>query len=126
MRRFPLLAAMLSVLLVVLTYFLMQGTSIIAPHHERADALQAVFLYHAALQRDVLRGRAGLLPNFDTLVESMDELRAAVAGLPAADEIATGAAGTDIEEKTARIDEAVVGQAAIAGRVQFGPPRVRV
>ena len=73
MRRFPLLAAMLSVLLVVLTYFLMQGTSIIAPHHERADALQAVFLYHAALQRDVLRGRAGLLPNYDTLVESMDD-----------------------------------------------------
>ncbi|MGE0630354.1 MAG: DAHL domain-containing protein, partial [Hyphomicrobiaceae bacterium] len=104
---------MLSVLLVVLTYFLMQGTSINAPHHERADVLQAVILYHAALQRDVLRGRAGLLPNYDTLVESMDSLRAAVADLPAANEVATGAAESDIAGKTAGIDKAVAEHEAL-------------
>ncbi|MGE3925928.1 MAG: two-component system VirA-like sensor kinase [Lautropia sp.] len=108
-----MLAAMSSVLLVVLTYFLMQGTSINAPHHERSDVLQAVILYHAALQRDVLRGRAGLLPNYDTLVESTDSLRAAVADLPTADEVATGAAERDIERKTAEIDKAVVEQEAL-------------
>ena len=117
MRRFPLLAAMLSVLLVVLTYFLTQGTSINAPHHERADALQAVILYDAALQRDVLRGRAGLLPNYDTLVESMGSLRAAVAGLPVVDEVATevetGAAESDMRGKTAEIGTAVAEQEAL-------------
>ena len=121
MRRFPLLAVMSSALLVVLTYFLMQGTSINVPHHERADALQAVILHDAALQRDVLRGRAGLLPNYDALVESMGNLRAAVADLPPADEVATGVATgvetgateSDMRGKTAEIGRAVAEQEAL-------------
>lgn len=112
MRRFPLLAATLAVLLLVLTYFLVQGTSINAPRHERADALQAVILHDAALQRDVLRGRAGLLPNYDPLVGSMDRLRAAAADL-SADAGANGDAGTDIRQKAAEVARAVAAQEAL-------------
>lgn len=96
----------------MLTYFLVQGTSINAPRHERADALQAVILHDAALQRDVLRGRAGLLPNYDPLVGSMDRLRAAAADL-SAEAGATGDAGADIRQKTAEVAEAVAEQEAL-------------
>lgn len=43
--------------------------------------LRAVDVNHAALQRDVLRARAGLLSSYDGLVTSVVNLRAAVAGL---------------------------------------------
>lgn len=43
--------------------------------------LRAVDVNHAALQRDVLRARAGLLPSYDGLVTSVVNLRRAVDGL---------------------------------------------
>lgn len=43
--------------------------------------LRAVDVNHAALQRDVLRARAGLLPSYDGLVASVVNLRSAVDGL---------------------------------------------
>ncbi len=43
--------------------------------------LRAVDVNHAALQRDVLRARAGLLPSYDGLVTSVVNLRRAVNGL---------------------------------------------
>lgn len=43
--------------------------------------LRAVDVNHAALQRDVLRARAGLLPSYDGLVSSVVNLRAAADGL---------------------------------------------
>jgi signal transduction histidine kinase len=43
--------------------------------------LRAVDVNHAALQRDVLRARAGLLPSYDDLVSSVVKLREAVDGL---------------------------------------------
>src|SRR5690606_8714927 len=43
--------------------------------------LRAVDVNHAALQRDVLRARAGLLSSYDGLVDSVVSLRTAVAGL---------------------------------------------
>ncbi|MGS1097396.1 two-component system VirA-like sensor kinase (plasmid) [Aquamicrobium terrae] len=112
MKQLPFLAAILAVLLVVLTYFLAKGTSIDAPRHERANALQSVILYDAELQRDVLLGRAGLLPNYDPLVRSMDNLRVAAAGLPS-DDGGTWNAGSDIRQKTADITNSVAEQEAL-------------
>lgn len=43
--------------------------------------LRAVDVNHAALQRDVLRARAGLLPSYDGLVSSVVNLRRSVDGL---------------------------------------------
>lgn len=43
--------------------------------------LRSVDVNHAALQRDVLRARAGLLPSYDDLVVSVVKLREAVDGL---------------------------------------------
>ncbi|MDK1374749.1 MULTISPECIES: two-component system VirA-like sensor kinase [unclassified Sinorhizobium] len=43
--------------------------------------LRAVDVNHAALQRDVLRARAGLLPSYDGLVTSVVNLRSALNGL---------------------------------------------
>ncbi|CAN7664694.1 two-component system VirA-like sensor kinase [Neorhizobium tomejilense] len=112
MRRLPFLAATLVVFLVVLTYFLAQGTSINAPRYERADALQSVILYDAELQRDVLLGRAGLLPNYDPLVGSMNNLRVAAADLPS-DDGSIGNASSDIRQKTAEVARAVAEQEAL-------------
>lgn len=52
------------------------------PTHEAIMMnLRAVDVNHAALQRDVLRARAGLLPSYDGLVNSVVNLRAAAGGL---------------------------------------------
>ena len=102
MNALRLLAPIVAGLVVVLTYFLVQGLTINTPRHERADRLQAVVLYDAPLQRDVLLARAGLLPNYDPLVGSMERLLTAAADLPAASDMASGEARADIERK---IDE---------------------
>jgi hypothetical protein len=91
-KPLSLLAPIIAGLVIVLTYFLVQGTTINTPRHERAEVLQAVVLYDDALQRDVLLARAGLLPNYDPLVRSMENLLTATADLPAASDISSGAA----------------------------------
>ncbi|HEV2897220.1 MAG TPA: two-component system VirA-like sensor kinase [Pseudaminobacter sp.] len=113
MKALRLLAPIIAGLVIVLTYFLVQGTTINTPRHERAEVLQAVVLYDAALQRDVLLARAGLLPNYDPLVRSMENLLMATADLPAASEIASGAARADIERKIAEVTKAVGDQEAL-------------
>jgi signal transduction histidine kinase/CheY-like chemotaxis protein len=112
-KALRLLVPIIAGLVIVLTYFLVQGTTINTPRHERAEVLQAVVLYDAALQRDVLLARAGLLPNYDPLVRSMENLLTATADLPAASEIASGDARADMERKVAEVTKAVGDQEAL-------------
>ena len=75
MRPLNALVPFVAGLLIALTYLLVQGTAPDAERHERTlDALRTVILYNAALQRDVLRARAGLLRSYDPLVASIDSL----------------------------------------------------
>jgi hypothetical protein len=70
------LVAIAAGLLLLLTYLLVEGTGPDAARHERTlDALRASILNDAALQRDVLRARAGLQRNYDPLVQSVANLR---------------------------------------------------
>jgi len=52
-------------------------------HEAILTALRAIDVNHASLQRDVLRARAGLLRNYDPLVESIVNLHAALSRLRA-------------------------------------------
>jgi len=106
MKSLASLIAIVAGLVIVLTYFLVQGTGADRPR-ERAGAIQAVILHDAALQRAVLLARAGLLPNYDPLVRSMEDLLAAAEALPATAEIATGEARTDIERKIGAAVQAI-------------------
>jgi signal transduction histidine kinase/ActR/RegA family two-component response regulator len=75
-------------LLVVLTYFLVRGATPDAAQRERTlDALRALLLSGAALERDVLAARTGLLRNYDPLVAAMAELRASTGVLAEAADI---------------------------------------
>ncbi|GAB4064424.1 two-component system VirA-like sensor kinase [Ancylobacter sonchi] len=67
-------------------------------HEAVLTSLRAIDVDHAALQRDVLQARAGLLLNYDPLVSSIIRLRASVAWLHALfDEAAMG--------ETAQLDD---------------------
>src|SRR5262249_24106681 len=56
---------------------------------------RAVILNDAALQRDVLKARAGLLRNYDPLVQSVENLRNAAATLQAAGRFAYGGSNAE-------------------------------
>src|SRR5262245_37550105 len=72
--RYPLL--IMAGLLLVLTYLLVPlATPDVGRHERTSDALRALILHEAALQRDVLKARAGLLGNYDPLVHSLERLR---------------------------------------------------
>jgi signal transduction histidine kinase/ActR/RegA family two-component response regulator len=73
------LALVVAGLLLALTYLLMPLARPNTDRHNRSfDALWALQLNDAALQRDVLKVRAGLLHNYDPLVKSVGELRRAI------------------------------------------------
>ncbi|WP_191057903.1 two-component system VirA-like sensor kinase [Geminicoccus harenae] len=74
-------------LLVLLTYLMLQGAAPYLPEQEqRLHAVDAIVLNQAALERDALRIRAGLLANYDPLVDATARLQQALrqlqAGLP--------------------------------------------
>ncbi|MGE0006603.1 MAG: two-component system VirA-like sensor kinase [Parvibaculaceae bacterium] len=94
-------------LVIALTYLLIQGMAADAPRHERADALDAIILNSAALQRDVLRARAGSLLSYDPLVRSMTALTSAAARLPAMRDAAAGATAARIEDLIAQVTASV-------------------
>ena len=70
-------------------------------------------LHSAALQRDVLQARGGLLGSYDPFVRSMAKLRTATADLPTAREVASGEARADIDRKIAEVAAAVRDQEAL-------------
>jgi len=73
------LTLLLAGLLIALTYLLMPNTSPDTMRYDRAfDGLRALMLDEAALHRDVLKARAGLLRNYDPLVQSVEGLHRAV------------------------------------------------
>jgi signal transduction histidine kinase/ActR/RegA family two-component response regulator len=100
-------------LLLLLAYLLIQGASPEAARHERAYALRELALNEAALQRDVLQARAGLLRNYDPLVQSVMNLRRAVDDLRAADRQASTEVRAEIDRHTERLAEAVSNQEAL-------------
>ena len=69
MKARVFLSPVIAGLVLLLTYFLVQGATPDAGLHERTlGALRQLILDEAAMQRDVLRARAGLLRNYDPLV----------------------------------------------------------
>jgi signal transduction histidine kinase len=108
MKQLNTLFPIVTGLLIALTYLLVQGTAPDATRHERTlDALRTVILYNAALQRDVLRARAGLLRSYDSLVNSIANLHGATDGLANAREVASGDGQKEIDRKVADVTDAV-------------------
>jgi len=96
-------------LLILLTYLLVRGATPDAVLHERTlEALRTLLLDDAALQRDLLRARAGLLRDYDPLVQSVAGLRGAVDALAALRQGAAGTGdaglGSQVEELAAAVD----------------------
>jgi len=91
-------------LLLALTYLLMPQAAPHAARHERIfDALRVLFLNDAALQRDVLKARAGLLGNYDPLVQSIENMRRALDTLRSDAQVAGGDAGSEIGRQVERL-----------------------
>ncbi|WP_051334015.1 two-component system VirA-like sensor kinase [Mesorhizobium sp. WSM3224] len=108
MKSLPILAPVVACLLIVLTYLLVQGAAPDAARHERTlDALRTVILYNAALQRDVLRARTGLLRDYDPLVRSVGRLDEATGSLSIARDVAGGEAQADIDQRVTGVTAAV-------------------
>ncbi|MER9669037.1 two-component system VirA-like sensor kinase [Mesorhizobium sp. M0203] len=117
MKSLRILAPIVACLLIALTYLLVQGTAPDAARHERTlDALRTVILYNAALQRDVLRARAGLLRSYDPLVRSIENLDEATQTLPAARDAASGETRADIDKRIAEVIAAVRDEEALVER----------
>jgi hypothetical protein len=67
--------ATIGVLLLAITYLAVRGPAPDAARHEQIlSALRLLILNEAALHRDVLRARDGLLRDYDPIVHSVDEL----------------------------------------------------
>jgi hypothetical protein len=83
--------------LLVLTYLLIQSATPDPVQHERTLAVfHALEISDAELNRDLLRTRAGLLRHYDSLVQAVNSLYAALATLRAGGEAAYGGATADI------------------------------
>jgi signal transduction histidine kinase len=100
-------------LVMVLTWFLLQGTTPDDPRSRPEDALRAIAYYNAALQRDVLRARAGLLRSYDPLVHSTERLRAAQQELESAGAIAREDVKLEIDARVDALASAIATQEAL-------------
>ena len=108
------LAPILAGLLLVLTFLLVRGASPDPVRHERIlQALHALTLNDAALHRDLLRARAGLLPNYDPLVEASRGVRQAIDDLRLAGGAPYGGSGAGIEQSLRVLVAAAAGQEAL-------------
>jgi signal transduction histidine kinase/CheY-like chemotaxis protein len=109
-----LLGLAAATLLLLLTYLLIESAAPDAVRHERIlDTLRAATLNDAALQRDVLQARAGLLRNYDPLVRSVESLRHAADDLRMAGQIARGGTRAEIDREVAAVAAAVDEQDAL-------------
>ncbi len=108
MRALGKVLPAIGALLVVLTYLLVRAATPDAALHEQTlEALRALLLEDAALQRDVLRARAGLLRNYDPLVRSVAGLRDAGATLAGLRESAVGESGAEIAAQIDALTDAI-------------------
>src|SRR5262245_32359252 len=111
MRRLSSLVLLITGSLLALTYLLIPLATPGIDRHDRTLAmLQALLLNDAALQRDVLKARAGLLPNYDPLVQSVEELHRAVTTLRSDAHDRAGSAQTEIDRHIQRVAAAVAEQ----------------
>jgi signal transduction histidine kinase/CheY-like chemotaxis protein len=109
-RLVPILAG----LLLALTYLLVRGASPDPVLHERIlQALHELTLNEAALHRDMLRARAGLLPNYDPLVEASRGVSAALETLAAAGAAPYGGSGAGVERRLRELVAAAAEQEAL-------------
>ena len=110
-RALGILVPALGALALALTFLAIEAAAPDAARHERTlGALRAIVLTDAALQRDVLRARAGLLASYDPIVRSVDALNGAAEALHAAGANADGPTRAEIERRTAEVVEAVRAQ----------------
>jgi signal transduction histidine kinase/CheY-like chemotaxis protein len=108
MKSLSALPAMLAGLLVVLTYLMVQGATPDALQHERAlEAIRETHFNNAALHRDLLRARAGLLRHYDAIVEDVRGLRLAAETLRASSAHVGGAAAAQIRQSADRLRAAI-------------------
>src|SRR5256885_2407607 len=115
-----LLGLAAAALLLLLTYLLIESAAPNAARHERIlDTLRAATLNDAALQRDVLQARAGLLRNYDPLVRSVENLRSAAADLRRAGQIARGGRRAEIDREVAAVAAAGDQQAPLGEQIKF-------
>lgn len=114
MKPFKILLLLVAVLVAALTYLLVGGAAPDSARHERTlNALRTVTLHSAALQRDVLRVREGLLRSYDPLVSSIANLRKATADLTIASKVASGEERAAIDRKIEELALAVRDQEAL-------------
>jgi signal transduction histidine kinase/CheY-like chemotaxis protein len=107
------LACVVIGLLAALTWLVLQAASPDVERHERTlDSLRALVLSNAALQRDVLGARAGLLRDYDPLVRHVEDLNRAAAALRGIGEIEAGEAGSAIKRAAQNVTSAVREQEA--------------
>jgi signal transduction histidine kinase/CheY-like chemotaxis protein len=113
MRPRNLILVMAGVLL-ALTYLLLPlARPDVSRHEFTFDALRVLLLNDAALQRDVLKARAGQLRNYDPLVQSVENMRRAVGILRADGEVAGGSMRREIARHVDRVAAAVADQEAL-------------
>jgi signal transduction histidine kinase/ActR/RegA family two-component response regulator len=98
-------------LLLILTYLLLQSATPDPVLHERAlTALHQLEMNNAELDQDLLRARAGLLPHYDSLVQTVNGLYGALETLRAGGEAAYGEATADINRQLEGLTAAVTYQ----------------
>jgi signal transduction histidine kinase/CheY-like chemotaxis protein len=103
----------LAALALALTFVAMEGAGPATGRHERTlEALRTLTLSDAALQRDVLRARAGLLASYDPIVAALEQLRGAALALQDAGAGARGAVREEIGHRAAELAAAVAAQEA--------------
>ena len=124
MTALRLLAPVIAGLILLLTYFLVQGATPDPALHERTlGALRQLILDDAALQRDVLRARTGRLRNYDPLMRAVESMRDAAERLRTADHVAGGPAQTEIRHRIERTIAAVRDQESLVEAFKSGNAR---
>ncbi len=108
MRRVGAPVLFVGFMLLFSLYLVTRGAFPDASLHQRVlVSLIGTFLDDAALQRDVLQARAGILGNYDVLNERIAELRQATGELTSAGSIASGRTKADIDDALQGLVEAI-------------------
>jgi len=98
----PRLAVAAGILLVVSLVLVRLMSPDLSMHARTLDTIQTLTLNAAALQRDALEARAGMLPNYDPLVRDTANLRDAMVELRRVD---NATIGEHLKKLTEAIDE---------------------
>ena len=120
MTALRLLVPVIAGLMLLLTYFLVQGATPDPALHERTlDAFRQLILSDADLRRGVLAARTGRLRNYDPLVRAVEDMRDAAIRLQTADHVAGAAAQGDIRDRIEQSAAAVRDQESLRRGLQI-------